>query len=49
MKRVRAPLLITFLLVVSCAHAETLTGVTDGITWTYEGDVINGKSHGFGT
>ena len=28
MKRVLGPLVITFLLVVSYAHAETLTGVT---------------------
>ena len=49
MKRVLAPLLITFLLVVSYAHAETLTGVTDEITWTYEGDVVNSKPHGQGT
>ena len=49
MKRLLASLLTTFLFVVSYAHAETLTGVTDEITWTYEGDVVNGKPHGQGT
>ncbi len=49
MKRLLASLLITFLLVVSYAHAEILTGITDGITWTYEGDAVNGKPHGQGT
>ena len=32
------------------ANAETISGVSrDGNAWTYEGDLVNGKFHGYGT